>query len=146
MSRGLYSSTKITSDQIRLVQLLPSAHDEQIRCGLEVVERNAKISYKALSYYWGSEAHKEDIVIQDSVFAITPTLASALRYFRQKEENRVLWIDQICIDQSSNDEKSHQVSLMGSIYNHASQVLMWQSFHQASRQLRVSLVSRRVRD
>ncbi|OAL47211.1 hypothetical protein IQ07DRAFT_634187 [Pyrenochaeta sp. DS3sAY3a] len=39
----------------------------------------------------------------------------------------LVWIDQLCINQSDNDERSHQVSLMGSIYSAARQVIIWVS-------------------
>ncbi|KAF2670195.1 hypothetical protein BT63DRAFT_478378 [Microthyrium microscopicum] len=36
-----------------------------------------------------------------------------------------LWIDQLTIDQSNKEEKSHQVQLMGNIYSCASSVVAW---------------------
>ena len=36
-----------------------------------------------------------------------------------------LWIDQVCIDQSSIDEKNHQVGQMGAIFSKALEVLVW---------------------
>jgi hypothetical protein len=37
----------------------------------------------------------------------------------------VLWVDAICINQHNNQEKSHQVSMMGEIYKRDTQVLAW---------------------
>ena len=36
-----------------------------------------------------------------------------------------LWVDQICIDQSSNKERNHQVAMMGDIYRRATETYMW---------------------
>ncbi|KDN63517.1 putative heterokaryon incompatibility protein [Colletotrichum sublineola] len=36
-----------------------------------------------------------------------------------------LWVDAICIDQNSNREKSHQVQMMGRIYEAAKNVICW---------------------
>jgi hypothetical protein len=36
-----------------------------------------------------------------------------------------LWIDQICIDQETTEEKNHQVSMMSSIYSNASRVITY---------------------
>ncbi|KAF2433898.1 hypothetical protein EJ08DRAFT_582828, partial [Tothia fuscella] len=36
-----------------------------------------------------------------------------------------LWIDQICINQSDPNERSHQVQMVSRIYSQASQVLVW---------------------
>jgi len=42
------------------------------------------------------------------------------------EANKCLiWIDQICIDQSSPSEKSNQVSMMSNIYERALGVIVW---------------------
>ncbi|KAF2491139.1 hypothetical protein BU16DRAFT_144507 [Lophium mytilinum] len=38
---------------------------------------------------------------------------------------RIFWIDAVCIDQKNNEEKSHQVKMMGSIYKRAQTVLIW---------------------
>jgi hypothetical protein len=38
---------------------------------------------------------------------------------------RLFWIDAICIDQSSNPERSHQVAMMRQIYAHAALVVVW---------------------
>ncbi|KAF2720673.1 HET-domain-containing protein, partial [Polychaeton citri CBS 116435] len=35
------------------------------------------------------------------------------------------WIDALCIDQSSGDERSYQVSLMPEIYGRACKVMIW---------------------
>jgi len=36
-----------------------------------------------------------------------------------------LWIDQICIDQSSVSERNHQVAMMASIYSECSETIIW---------------------
>ncbi len=43
----------------------------------------------------------------------------------QGNEPPVLWIDAICIDQSSIQERNHQVTMMGSIYSQAACVYSW---------------------
>jgi hypothetical protein len=49
----------------------------------------------------------------------------ALYYLRDKEAERVLWIDALCIDQNSEGERNHQVVLMGQIYASAWRVVAW---------------------
>ncbi|KAF2023231.1 HET-domain-containing protein, partial [Setomelanomma holmii] len=36
-----------------------------------------------------------------------------------------IWVDRICINQSDDDERSHQVGLMGLIYRRARTVFIW---------------------
>jgi hypothetical protein len=40
-------------------------------------------------------------------------------------ETRRLWIDAICINQASIEERNHQVGLMGKVYERAETVLVW---------------------
>jgi hypothetical protein len=56
---------------------------------------------------------------------VTENLYEALLSIRLPREMRTLWIDQICIDQSSTEEKNSQVPLMTFIYSRASNVLIW---------------------
>lgn len=58
-------------------------------------------------------------------FRITASLDEALRHLRGSEEDLVLWIDQICIDQTNNVEKGEQVSAMSIIYARTAEVLIW---------------------
>ncbi|KAF3003576.1 hypothetical protein E8E13_006533 [Curvularia kusanoi] len=57
--------------------------------------------------------------------AVTQNLSLALQSLRTPHEDRILWIDAICIDQNNDKERGHQVRQMGSIYAKAEQVLIW---------------------
>ena len=39
--------------------------------------------------------------------------------------NRFLWVDDVCINQEDNDEKSHQFGRMAEIYAAAARVVVW---------------------
>jgi hypothetical protein len=56
---------------------------------------------------------------------ITENCVAALRRIRSKFRKCILWIDSICIDQSSTEERNHQVALMGDVYSMASEVIIW---------------------
>jgi len=43
---------------------------------------------------------------------------------RTADLRTLFWIDQICIDQLNIHEQNHQVSFMGMIYSHASEVII----------------------
>jgi hypothetical protein len=104
--------------------------------------------YEALSYVWGTESDKSKInLVYDAAqtnaackadlenhiprigtglnFEVTPNLASALRHIRDENLSRTLWVDAICIDQESTEEKSHQVAQMRQVYLSAQRVIMW---------------------
>jgi hypothetical protein len=56
---------------------------------------------------------------------VPSTPEAAVRRMRFGDKPRVLWIDAICINQSSLSERSDQVALMSTIYSRASQNLVY---------------------
>ncbi|KAH7306078.1 ankyrin repeat-containing domain protein [Rhexocercosporidium sp. MPI-PUGE-AT-0058] len=54
--------------------------------------------------------------------AVTKNAYLALRDLRYKEQDRVLWIDALCINQDDTEERGQQVQQMGSIYSKAERV------------------------
>ncbi|KAH6665944.1 ankyrin repeat-containing domain protein [Halenospora varia] len=83
------------------------------------------IPYNALSYTWGSNDRDRAITIDRRTLYITSNLYHALHYLRLEGQDRILWIDALCIDQNNEREKGHQVAQMGRIYKEAEQVIMW---------------------
>jgi len=120
MEEFRYDPLPIDSDTpvIRLVTLLPG-----FECMLTQVSLLDRPCYEALSYCWGDTSKRKTIVCNERTLSITESLYNALR--RLQNEHPVLWIDAICIDQSSNAEKNQQVPLMKNIYEAASRVLIW---------------------
>jgi hypothetical protein len=81
--------------------------------------------YEALSYTWGDENEKRLITINDQSFYVTESLYQVLFHLRLSNQDRVLWIDAICINQDGDVERGHQVQAMGSIYSSAWEVIVW---------------------
>ncbi|KAH6712358.1 heterokaryon incompatibility protein-domain-containing protein [Leptodontidium sp. MPI-SDFR-AT-0119] len=106
---------------IRIMELQPGHPKSPIICQLREHTLSANDNpYEALSYVWGDE-HQTRITIQvnDGSLEIGPSLHCALRFLRHPEQKRFLWVDAICIDQSSFRERSIQVPLMCEIYRNA---------------------------
>jgi hypothetical protein len=82
-------------------------------------------SYKALSYTWGDNTETRYIYINGKRLKITLSLAIALSHLKPKSESLKIWIDQICINQEDNKEKSEQVGIMGRIYRNTEEALVW---------------------
>jgi hypothetical protein len=91
----------------------------------DVSEDDKNSSFDALSYVWGSPVGDQPVFCDDKTLLITKNCLSALRHLRLRRATRTLWIDAICIDQSSLEERSRQVKLMGRIYGMANEVLIW---------------------
>ncbi|KAM0425949.1 hypothetical protein ACHAPT_008888 [Fusarium lateritium] len=101
--------------------------NEPLRLTLKRVSLSGlgRARYEALSYVWGPITGDRRVYCDGKVIRVTPNCESALRHLRFKKKPRTLWIDALCINQSSNAEKSRQVPLMGDIYESASRVLIW---------------------
>jgi hypothetical protein len=114
---------------IRLVELLPSQKRESnisaiISCRLHQVSFHDSPVYEAVSYHWGDPSVTLPIILDGKSFHVTKNLAEALQCLTPTEESRLLWIDAICINQTDNFERSHQVQQMAKIYKDAKRVLI----------------------
>jgi hypothetical protein len=83
------------------------------------------IPYEALSYTWGGTKMSKSVQIDGRVLGVTANLYSALYHLRSSDEDRILWVDAICIDQIDLRERGHQVAQMGQIYSRADRVVIW---------------------
>ena len=52
-------------------------------------------------------------------------LSQALQQMQRKYAGELLWADALCINQSDDKEKTHQVRMMQQIYRQSQQVLIW---------------------
>jgi hypothetical protein len=125
-----YDDARLPSsrDHIRLLDLAPSANrSAPIVCHLSchaIGSPDAR-PFTALSYAWGSPARTHHAAVGGKQLGITTSLDEALRHLRDGVDVLTLWIDQICINQADNAEKSDQVALMARIFGAARQVLIW---------------------
>ncbi|KAM0335532.1 hypothetical protein ACHAQA_000580 [Verticillium albo-atrum] len=68
-------------------------------------------------------------------------LSQALYSLRDEKHSKMIWIDALCIDQQSMEEKSSQVPLMAEIYAVATSVLVWLGLPAAQSQLGLEILS-----
>lgn len=66
-----------------------------------------------------------DVPGQFVTHTITRNLDTALRRLRRQECTRRLWVDALCINQSDDKERAHQVSMMDQIYACANQAVIY---------------------
>lgn len=110
---------------IRLAVLLPGPASSTIRVTLAQKAFADRPKYDALSYTWGRPNIVKGIELNGTRVDVRENLWSALVHLRNATEGRVIWIDALCIDQNSLEEKNHQVKLMAYIYSRAETVLVW---------------------
>ncbi|VUC32867.1 unnamed protein product [Clonostachys rosea] len=134
----------------RVIDLTPGTGQERLKCTIRVINLNEPPEYEALSYTWyrtpsdrptidtWSSQEEEDhrntrrwdlsipmFVDDDKFIGISPGLRDALRALRHPTETRVLWVDQLCIDQSSTKEREIQVRYMSHVYSRSQRVVLW---------------------
>ncbi|EMD97520.1 hypothetical protein COCC4DRAFT_117457, partial [Bipolaris maydis ATCC 48331] len=111
---------------IRLLLLLPGDRDSTIQCSLSVSTMgNSLGAYEALSYVWGSPATTDTVILDGRPVLVTPNLQYALRCLRYKTSSRLLWVDALCIDQKSTEEKSVQVPRMWAVFTFCRRALIF---------------------
>lgn len=114
------------SDHFRLIRLLPGEQNATIRLSLQTVKLG-EVPYVALSYCWGQSEDLKTIEVNGQIYYIRLNLGEILTELASSQllDDRLLFVDAICIDQQNVSERNSQVSLMGKIYSSAEEVLSW---------------------
>ncbi|KAI6375890.1 hypothetical protein MCOR32_005205 [Pyricularia oryzae] len=131
-----YDPLDLGRDAIRLCRLFRRSQDPQwppiIRCELfqSYLHEAEGVPYEALSYTWAcedgtSETIKHTIIMNGKVHHVTTNLFHALSSIRLDHEDRIVWIDALCINQADHRERGHQVGQMAQTYSCAQRVLVW---------------------
>ena len=124
-----YDTLDHTQNQIRLIRVLrPSANEsESVRCTISTFDCDSCPEYSALSYTWGSPNPEFEIRLDGHAFMVRDNLYQFLLSAVHCEALSInyLFVDQICIDQSSPTEKSRLVQRMSEIFAEAKQVIAW---------------------
>lgn len=135
----VHDELDVNEDQIRLVRIEPDA-DGRPNHILATFNHASCPSYEAVSYAWGNLDVSLDILLNGQSYSVSRNLWSFLRHFSSPDirihksghepytpldRQGWLWIDQICINQSSNLERNHQVKKMSAIFELARRVIVW---------------------
>ncbi|KAK5651607.1 hypothetical protein OQA88_11880 [Cercophora sp. LCS_1] len=137
----LYSYTPLpTSTSIRLLHL---HHTTPLTITLETVDLSNNPTYNALSYTWGNP-HPTGVDFTSHFLSVAPTYSAAHRipilisghhlHIQQNLHDALttlpssphpLWVDALCINQSSATERAAQVRIMDRIYTNAAMTFIW---------------------
>lgn len=148
----MYQYTPLDDSEVRLLRISPGLSEDPMFCALKVLPigtmKASALEFQALSYAWTHD-HLYDLVflidaspsdlthnLEEPVrntdsqqpprpFMVHRNLFSALRRIRHKHDSIWLWVDALCIDQSNDAEKSHQIPKMPDIYANAWNVIVW---------------------
>jgi hypothetical protein len=117
--------------EIRLVRIEINGDETlPIRLALRHVPLDKDIIYRALSYTWGDKTPTHDIHLRgdgpaEGIFSVRQNLYDFLAQMRTEQEESWFWIDQVCINQDDQSEKSRQIRRMSDIYSTAKEVTVW---------------------
>ncbi|KAK1572976.1 heterokaryon incompatibility protein-domain-containing protein [Colletotrichum navitas] len=111
--------------EIRVLSLGPGTNDDPLELDLSRISLDDNPHYTVLSYCWGSQDDLQQVRIGDTPFLVSRHLHSCLMNLRREDSPLTIWIDAICINQNSNQEKNTQVPLMRDIYKGATELFVW---------------------
>ncbi|KAF4815739.1 Heterokaryon incompatibility protein 6, OR allele [Colletotrichum siamense] len=126
---SLYEQLELSdpTKQIRLLRLEPSPTETDeyaFSMGVYDFQENNRPSFIAISYTWGAPVPLLSVVINGFRMEVHFNCWYALWQMRHHghTSNTSFWIDSLCINQDDDDEKGHQVTMMGDIFSSASSV------------------------
>lgn len=128
MEHYQYTALVTEEKSFRLMRLLAGCSTDPLKCELFDKYLNNPISlidYDALSYAWDSRDMPLNMQVDGALLPVTANLFNAVSALRIAGEDRILWIDAICINQNDKKERGHQVRQMASIYRTARAVVVW---------------------
>lgn len=112
-SRSSWGYTRLNParHEIRLLSLCSGNIIEDVHCKFFTVSLEDYPQYEALSYFWGDPNNTQTVVLNCRLRSVTTNLESALRRLRRQDgEQRILWVDALCINQDDIAERNQQVS------------------------------------
>jgi hypothetical protein len=83
------------------------------------------IKYEAISYTWESPLQTTSIILNGYRFPVSAKVHALLRALTLGDEDRLVWIDFICINQDDTAEKNVQIGMMRHIFSSATRVTAW---------------------
>ncbi|KAH8760336.1 heterokaryon incompatibility protein-domain-containing protein, partial [Diaporthe sp. PMI_573] len=122
----------VTHTYIRLLQIcsIDELRDVSVHCKLTLWAFDAAPAYIAISYTWGDQNLLEPILVDGKTMEARQNCGYVLRKAWRLKGSGYIWIDAICINQIDNNEKSHQVAMMGSVYQKAVRTLACVGLHE----------------
>lgn len=122
-SSNCYEYGPLADGEIRLLHLPRRLPFRMVQARLSVVSLEKAPIYEAISYTWGDHAKRKLMLLNGKFFETTSSARDALLAHSSWWRPKVVWIDQICINQADDKEKGRQVAMMFNIYRRADRVV-----------------------
>ncbi|KAI4091817.1 MAG: hypothetical protein L6R37_007669 [Teloschistes peruensis] len=126
-SSDRYHYSPLGERQIRLLRLSLGPKPGYLIGEFEIRDlASVRGAYRAISYCWGRPAKTHRVLFSNGQsLHVTGSAADILTNVFPRYPEDAFWIDQLCINQDDNKERSSQVLLMGEIYSSTKQVSAW---------------------
>ena len=123
----LYQPLAPDRKEIRLLKVEAGLLAAPLECSLSTVSLldNPNPVYETISYCWGDSSMRDTISVNGRELDVPSSAKNALLCMRDASQERILWIDAICIDQENFSERSQQVSIMGDVYFQGQRCLIY---------------------
>jgi hypothetical protein len=130
MASTRYQYAPLSSDfAFRLLRLKQPAHSENSTETSEIELFEASLAdpppFEAVSYAWDHADAHAVLICNDQQLNVSPAIVDIVSALSRISSTGVLWIDAVCIDQSSILDKNIQVPCMRNIYSEARSVWIW---------------------
>ncbi|KAI0145096.1 hypothetical protein GGR57DRAFT_321038 [Xylariaceae sp. FL1272] len=112
--------------QIRCIKILPGQKDVEIRLQEHGITHE-RPPYIFVSYGWGEFGDDRNafVLCEGHRLPVRPNLWDFLIEYRRRQQTQLLWIDEICFNQSDMDETARQDKLLGQITHSAMSTICW---------------------
>lgn len=128
-SPHIYSDLR--EGEFRVLVLEAGRPESEVNCRLITCRYDDGLPYDALSYFWGNPERTVPIKCNGQTHLVSINLHTALHSLRRQTEDRILWVDALCINQDDVAERGDQVQNMASIYSQARRTLVWLGSREA---------------
>lgn len=110
-----YKPLDTLQKQIRVLQVKPGTSNGPVECSVGHISLldEPVLKYEAVSYVWSLVKGSACIVLDGKTVSVPAAAEEVLRNFRGPEQERVLWIDAICINQRDLGERGIKWPLWG---------------------------------
>jgi hypothetical protein len=106
----------------RLLHITHGDFEQHVECKISTWPIEDAPPYYAISYTWGDPADTAGITLNGRPFVVRQNCEYALQQAFMTKASKYYWVDALCIDQTSTQERNHQVGMMGEIYSAAQHV------------------------
>lgn len=101
-----YHTRPLSSEtSTRRLTLQSSSGDDAIKCSLMSIDLDTNPRYEALSYCWVSPANSQSVLLNGLLVGVRENLWQAVWHLRLSHQDRVMWIDALCINQENTLEQ-----------------------------------------